>query len=140
MRQKAGIGFKYSDLSEDEKLQFTKAKEEAEASGNDFVFKGHNFGKVTKSKSVPTPPVNDFKAAHDIYTEAKTAYDASIAEGSGKTAEEQEALRRNLEDARGLLKEESSKAGFGINAEDRTKLLTSMGIDPSGSYELTDEE
>ena len=50
----SNVGFSFSDLSDTDKAAYKTGMEAARGTGQDFIFKGHNFGKVGETKAVPT--------------------------------------------------------------------------------------
>lgn len=46
--------WKFSDLSDADKTAYKTGMEAVRGTGQDFIFKGHNFGKVGETKAVPT--------------------------------------------------------------------------------------
>ena len=46
--------WKFSDLSDADKTAYKTGMEAVRGTGQDFIFKGHNFGKIGETKAVPT--------------------------------------------------------------------------------------
>ena len=51
---KSNVGFNYADLTAQEQADYKTAMEAAKTSGQDFIYKGYNFGKVGTSANIPT--------------------------------------------------------------------------------------
>lgn len=75
--------WKYSDLTDEEKIAYKTGMEEARANGTDFIFKDYNFGKIN-NKAVPTEPQVSIptslqKTIDSVSEQNKTNADKTIA-------------------------------------------------------------
>ena len=67
---KSNVGFNYSDLTAQEQADYKTAMEAARTSGQDFVYKGYNFGKVGTPTVVPTEATTAVPTAVSNLTDA----------------------------------------------------------------------